>query len=75
MYTYIHIHFVNPQNVTRQVDMKQVKETVNNTTTAPTHSTNNTNYNKNKYKLWKESTRIATYHTHSPYKKSHQTRE
>jgi len=55
----------------RQVDMKQVKETIDNTITALTHSTNNTNYNKNKYKLWKESTRIVSYYTHLLYKKSH----
>jgi len=33
------------------VEMKQVKDTVDNTITALTHSTNNTNYNRNKCKI------------------------
>jgi hypothetical protein len=51
--------------------MKKAIDTTDNTITALTHSTNNTNYNKNKYKIEKESVKIVTSYIHLLYKKSH----
>lgn len=45
--TYIFVAEIH-KKVVRQADMKQVKESTDNTITAQIHSTNNTNYNKNK---------------------------
>jgi len=50
VHTYTFVSYIH-KNVERQVEMKQVKDTVDNTITALTHSTNNTNYNRNKCKI------------------------
>jgi len=48
---YIHIHFVNPQKRHKTRGYETSQRTIDNTITAPTHSTDNTNYNKNKCKI------------------------